>query len=884
MSFNWWHTVSSRASLFLLSSFACVSATAALINNSDFESQSLDQHWFVFGSEGKLSRATNEKYSGKASALIENRAQGHVGPGQDITDKLETGVNYTLSAWVKPKVAPDGLTRFKLGVKQEDGNGTQYLEIDNVPLRSHHWTKLSGPFTLSPKGNLKNLNVYVFNEDKSVDFYIDDVEITPPVNYTPTPAGPNDFIRAKGRDLVVGDNEQVVRLIGVNFIAYDDDDSEPPEKIFRSKNYDEIDYKRVANMGMNVVRLTMTYTVFEDNKNPGKYKQEGWEWLEKNIVWARKYGVSLILDMHVPPGGYQSWGYSGPFWGSKDTYRKRLNNLWKAIAKRYKNEPFIAAYDLINEPAPKNNKQWIEYTKELIDEIRTVDKNHLIIVEEAFTDDSEPFILDDKNVMYDFHMYESWEFSNQFIYTKGRGYGGRYPDPESYVFPWDMKDNELKMNAPIPNGNTDWAFYEGQLFKVTNENVFGATPAFISKDNNGTVYFDDFVINEYDPNGQFVRRLLHAQVDRKPSDWYFLNSIDPMLSFAEGWTGKKIGSGRGTNNIDKDARVGNDAIAIKKTRGTYTVQNTKKTFPVKQGYSYQINGWIKGKGVKGGGGMLGLHFKEYKYKEDKTPFTKEYLEKVLLSYGVSYYIKHNVPVNIGEFGISIYAFQNDLGGERMVADFLDLFAKYRVNAQYFNYHGIDYGIYTNLLGFPRPESGNAKLINTFSEKLGGTMRLPIDNTGGGATPGNQDIPDGTTIPDNTLAPPSQPEAPIQVIRPPLEDTQPPFSEACVATYTVVDINNSHFEFPCIEVGGQIYSISMSQRFSPFIFLTDIEKIQLVQDIAPDNNCLAHYIFDDNSFYTPCVRDTNTAIIWEAYFYHILPTLLFVIDTSRIQQR
>ncbi|GEM_PF-129915 len=884
---HWWHRLNqSRACILLLVGSWLPNASAALIENGNFESPSLTQNWFVFGGNGSLSLNTTEKHTGNASALIEKRAQSFVGPGQDLKGKLQegVGVTYTLSAWVKPKNPPQKLERFKLGIKLEDTKGSQFIEIDVAPLQAHLWTKLSGPFTLKPNGSLKSLTLYVFNEDAKTDFYVDDVEITSPVAYTPTPAGAKDFIRAKGRDLVVGANDKVVRLMGTNFIAYDDDDSQPADKIFRSKNYDEIDYKRVSEMGMNVVRLAMTYKVFEENTAPGVYKQEGWDWLEKNIVWARKYGVYLILDMHVPPGGYQSWGYSGPFWGTNAQYRTRLNNLWKAIAQRYKNEPFIAGYDLINEPAPNNNQQWITYAQELTDVIRSVDKNHLLIVEEAFTDGSEHFILKDQNILYDFHLYESWEFSNQFIYTKGRGYGGRYPDPEVSVFPWDMKDADLVLNTAMPTGNSDWTYYEGKLHKITDANVFGATPAFVSKDNSGKVYFDDFVVKEYDPNGQLVNTLVHAQVDKKPSDWYFLNSIDPLLSYAEEWTAKKVGTGNGTKAIEKTGRIGTGAISISKATGTYTVQNVKMTLPVKVGYSYQISGWIKGENVKGSA-MLGLHFKQFQAGDKRQPFTKEYLENVLLANGMDYYIKNNVPVNIGEFGIGIYSFQNDLGGERLVADFLDLFQKYHINAQYFNYHGIDYGIYTNLLGFPFTEAANSALVNTFSTKLGGTLRLPEGGSSGSTnTPVNQNVPTGTEIPDSTLTPNTQPETPQEIPRPkPISGEQAPFSEACVAAYTP-DVDNSRLDIPCVEVSGQIYSLTMNQRFSPFIFLTDVENIQTVQNIAADNNCLAHYLTSDNSLYTPCVRDTSTAIIWEAYFYQVLPTVLFVLDMTRVQQR
>ncbi|MBA1330892.1 hypothetical protein QQ73_06880, partial [Candidatus Endoriftia persephone str. Guaymas] len=115
--------------------------------------------------------------------------------------------------------------------------------------------------------------------------------------------------------------------------------------------YDASDYQRIAAMGLTVVRLDLWWKLFEDENNPYTYKQEGWDWLNKNIVWAREAGVRLILDMHGPHGGFQGPGYDGDFWSNSD-YMARTKALWDEIASRYKDETVIAAYDLFNEPAP----------------------------------------------------------------------------------------------------------------------------------------------------------------------------------------------------------------------------------------------------------------------------------------------------------------------------------------------------------------------------------------------------------------------------------------------------------------------------------------------------------------------------------------------------
>lgn len=685
---------------------------AQLLKNPSFEEQNVSDQWFPFAGKGKILLDANEKQQGNFSILITDRTETHAGPAQELKDIIKNGVNYRFSAHVKLKNS--SRETLYLSAKQQDDHGVQYFDIDRLLVNKTGWVKLAGSFKPKITGQLKSFIFYIHGASKGVDFYVDNVSVTPPLTYNVTPSPPADFIRAKGTQLVKGANEQPILLIGTNFIAYEDDDLEA-ERVFNSKNFDEQDYKRVSEMGMNVVRLNMWYKVFEDDEKPKIYKPEGWEWLEKNLIWARKHGVYLILDMHAPQGGYQSAGYSGNFWNNKE-YRDRLKALWKAIATRYKDDSIIAAYSLLNEPNPPTNKEWISYAQELVNEIRAVDKNHLIIVEQSFAKDNRPFVLKTPNLMYEFHFYESFEYANQLIYTMGRGDGGSYPDSSQRVLPWEMVEVDIKKNTALPLGTSDWKFYEGTLHKIDNNQIIAATPALISENNSGKVFFDDFIIKEYDPQGKLVRQVISVDLEKKPEEWYFLEGTNPFISYAEDWKAKSSTNETRKEKIESIAHRGNNSISISNTKSLYTVQNPKFTFSVKKDHSYQISGWMKGENITGVA-TLGFQLQKPKYDETIHGFDKKYLEFILLELGVDFYRRKNVPVNVGEFGISLATFENNKGGLLWVNDVLDLFKKYNINAQYFNYHGNAYGIYRNVIGFPDPEAANKQLIELFQKKL-----------------------------------------------------------------------------------------------------------------------------------------------------------------------
>ncbi len=199
------------------------------------------------------------------------------------------------------------------------------------------------------------------------------------------------------------------------------------------------DYKRVAEMGMNLVRFYINYQTLESDSKPYHYLEDGWQWLDSNIQWAKNNGVYLILNMHVPQGGFQSHGTAWDLWRDVEL-QNRLVKLWLAIAQRYKDEPVVFGYDLVNEPGvPDGKEQWQKVAQRLVDEIRKIDKQHPIIVERVnsintkWEQDKELNFVTVKgdNIIYTFHCYDPFFYTHQgafwLDYMKGRD-GGSWPE------------------------------------------------------------------------------------------------------------------------------------------------------------------------------------------------------------------------------------------------------------------------------------------------------------------------------------------------------------------------------------------------------------------------------------------------------------------------
>lgn len=181
----------------------------------------------------------------------------------------------------------------------------------------------------------------------------------------------------------------------------------------------EADFQFMQSIGVNVIRIPFNYHIFESDQMPYQYNRDGFAPIDRVLALCEKYRIYAILDLHAAPGGQNpDWHCDNPigenlFWAQAD-YRKRVISLWRFIAEHYRENPWVGAYDLMNEPvcAGYYSPEMVpEFFNELRKNVREVDPNHLIFLEgDTYSRDFSQYKLcTDSNVAYTFHYYAFFE-------------------------------------------------------------------------------------------------------------------------------------------------------------------------------------------------------------------------------------------------------------------------------------------------------------------------------------------------------------------------------------------------------------------------------------------------------------------------------------------
>lgn len=477
------------------------------------------------------------------------------------------------------------------------------------------------------------------------------------------------------------------------------------------------DYRRVAQMGLNAVRFYLNDRTFESDAAAGVYLDDGWKWLDDNIAWAKQNGVYLILNMHVPPGGFQSLGAGKALW-DRPAMQDRLIKLWAAIAQRYRGEPTIAGFDLLNEPVVTRAKQqWVDLAARIATAIRAADPDRMLFVERLnaiagdWHEDADLnfFTIPFTNVVYEFHFYEPFVFTHQRAsWVPFTPLEARYPDDARAEVPWFLLHLRKSTDASpkLPEGDSPWTYYEGAPFRVDDRAIVVGKPTLVTDRNSGSVWFDDLVLEELDAAGK-VKRVLWKQNLTGNRGWFFWTK-DGSGGVIPAHTGHQDGASLMAASTRDEANLGADALRFRVTPGA----------------TYRLSGWMRGEAIPATATcQIRLDF--FSSEVPVHGSDKAFLAAALDRY-VAWGHAHHVPLFLGEFGAIRYAFEGDHGGLQWVGDMLDLIEQRHLSFSYHAYHEDNFGLYRNGGALPSPDQANTALIELISDRQRG--RRPVRPT------------------------------------------------------------------------------------------------------------------------------------------------------------
>lgn len=147
--------------------------------------------------------------------------------------------------------------------------------------------------------------------------------------------------------------------------------------------------------------------------------------LDAALPACEKYGLMVVVDLHTGPG---HWAPPGRSLFTSAACQERFVEIWREIARRYKNSNAVWGYDLLNEPIEgamaEGLDDWQGLAERAARAVREIDPQRTIIVEPApwggpaGLEQLRP--LQAPNVVYSVHMYIPHAFTHQGVYADGK--------------------------------------------------------------------------------------------------------------------------------------------------------------------------------------------------------------------------------------------------------------------------------------------------------------------------------------------------------------------------------------------------------------------------------------------------------------------------------
>jgi len=210
-------------------------------------------------------------------------------------------------------------------------------------------------------------------------------------------------------------------------------DSDAFWELYRTNFVTREDLAAIKQWGFNSIRLPFNSNNLmppsgQPAAAPYNYVESEIAWVDKGVQWASELGLYVILDMHGAPGGQNGnqiisdSAARGLFGATANdppnpTYLARMVDLWKKLSQRYRSDPWVIGYDIMNEAvSPGQNGQDASFNapiltiyKAVASALRADGDNKIMVAEAGWYGMAFAGIATspmwDNNVMLEYHFY-----------------------------------------------------------------------------------------------------------------------------------------------------------------------------------------------------------------------------------------------------------------------------------------------------------------------------------------------------------------------------------------------------------------------------------------------------------------------------------------------
>jgi len=148
------------------------------------------------------------------------------------------------------------------------------------------------------------------------------------------------------------------------------------------KPFVEDDFRLIAKLGFNFVRLPMDYRFWIANGNWEEFDEATLKEIDQAVAWGAKHGIHVSINFHRAPG----YTVAQPpertsLWTDPETQRVCARH-WAMFARRYRGiSSERLSFNLMNEPGQVEPKTYAKVVGGLVEAIRGEDPKRLIIAD-----------------------------------------------------------------------------------------------------------------------------------------------------------------------------------------------------------------------------------------------------------------------------------------------------------------------------------------------------------------------------------------------------------------------------------------------------------------------------------------------------------------------